>query len=417
MKNVTMRYSIFFLIFLISSNLFGQKFDDFFNGKSLRVDYIFAGDTARQNIYLDKLSSSDEWAGRRDNLSKLPLKGNGDITVVDKLSGDTIYRTSFSSLFQEWLCEPEAAKVSRSYENSFLIPYPKRECIVTARLFDNHQKTISEFSHEINPNDILIENSDKKIALPHKYLLKSGTPENCIDVAILAEGYRVDEMELFYKDAQAAADAIFSHEPFKKYKDRFNVVAVASPSVDSGVSVPGKGVWKNSAFESHFNTFYSDRYLTTSNVKKIHDALSGISYEHIVILANTETYGGGGIYNSFTLTTAHHEMFAPVVVHEFGHSFAGLADEYAYDEAPSPVYPYSVEPWEQNITTKVDFGKKWKDMIDANVEGVGLYEGAGYTKKGIFRPANECRMKINETKAFCPVCQRAIERLIKFYTE
>ena len=134
-----MRYSIFFLVFLISSNLFGQKFDDFFNGKSLRVDYIFAGDTARQNIYLDKLSSSEEWAGRRGNLSKLPLNGNGDITVVDKLSGDTIYRTSFSSLFQEWLCEPEAAKVSRSYENSFLIPYPKKACIVTARIFDNHQ--------------------------------------------------------------------------------------------------------------------------------------------------------------------------------------------------------------------------------------------------------------------------------------
>ena len=222
---------------------------------------------------------------------------------------------------------------------------------------------------------------------------------------------------LFIRMRRLQPTRIFSHEPFKNIKIDLIVVAVASPSVDSGVSVPGKGSLEKLSFESHFNTFYSDRYLTTSNVKKIHDALSGIPYEHIVILANTETYGGGGIYNSFTLTTAHHEMFAPVVVHEFGHSFAGLADEYAYDESPSPVYPYSVEPWEQNITTKVDFEKKWKDMIDAKVEGVGLYEGAGYTKKGIYRPANECRMKINETEAFCPVCQRAIERLIKFYTE
>lgn len=107
------------------------------------------------------------------------------------------------------------------------------------------------------------------------------------------------------------------------------------------------------AVSSHFDTFYSDRYLTTRSVKAIHNWLAGIPYEHIIILANTDTYGGGGIYNSYTLTTAHHSMFRPVVVHEFGHSFGGLADEYAYDEAPSPLYPYDIEPWEPNITTLV----------------------------------------------------------------
>ena len=251
------------------------------------------------------------------------------------------------------------------------------------------------------------------------------------DVAIMAEGYTEQEMDLFYKDAQTACDALFSHEPFKKLKNKFNVVAVASPSQDSGVSVPGKGEWKSTAVSSHFNTFYSDRYLTTSRVKSIHNWLAGIPYEHIIILANTDTYGGGGIYNSYTLTTAHHPMFKPVVVHEFGHSFGGLADEYAYTEAPSPQYPYEVEPWEQNITSLVDFESKWKDMIPAHTpiptpvatqkpdiyNKVGVYEGAGYTKKGIYRPVTECRMKINEAPAFCPVCQRALERLINFYTE
>jgi hypothetical protein len=238
-------------------------------------------------------------------------------------------------------------------------------------------------------------------------------------------------MDMFYNDAQATCEALFDHEPFKHLKERFNIVAVASPSEDSGVSIPRLDEWKTTAVSSHFDTFYSDRYLTTSRVKSIHNWLAGIPYEHIIILANTDTYGGGGIYNSYTLTTTHNPMFKPVVVHEFGHSFGGLADEYAYTEAPSPLYPYHIEPWEQNITTLVNFESKWKDMVpegtptptpytkevDKIYTAVGVYEGAGYTLKGIYRPVSECRMKINEAPAFCPVCQRALERLIKFYTE
>ena len=287
-------------------------------------------------------------------------------------------------------------------------------------------------THEIDPKDILIhQRGDEASITPHRYLLKSGSEENCIDIAILAEGYTKEETELFYKDAQTACEALFSHEPFKKLKSRFNVVAVFSESKDSGVSIPRQNEWKKTAVSSHFDTFYSDRYLTTRSVKAIHNWLAGIPYEHIIILANTDTYGGGGIYNSYTLTTAHHPMFKPVVVHEFGHSFGGLADEYAYDAAPSPQYPYSIEPWEQNITTLADFDAKWKDMVEPGTPvptpvqteksliytKVGVYEGAGYTQKGIYRPTTECRMKINEAPVFCPVCQRALEKLIRFYTD
>lgn len=166
-------------------------------------------------------------------------------------------------------------------------------------------------------------------------------------------------------------------------------------------------------------------------MKSIHNWLAGIPYEHIIILANTDTYGGGGIYNSYTLTTAHHPMFEPVVVHEFGHSFGGLADEYAYGDPESPFYPKTVEPWEQNITTLVHFEDKWKDLVPEGTPiptpaetdpktlytKVGVYEGAGYTTKGVYRPTTECRMKINEAPQFCPVCQRALEKLIRFYTD
>lgn len=409
-----------------------QNFDDYFVNKTIRADYIFSGNSEAQAICLDELSSLPQWAGRRHHLSELPLAGNGEIEMKDKASGKIIYRTSFSSLFQEWICEAEAKKVTRGFENTFLIPFPKNTATVTIRLKDVYHKETASLTHEIDPKDILIhQRGDEASITPHRYLLKSGSEENCIDIAILAEGYTKEETELFYKDAQTACEALFSHEPFKKLKSRFNVVAVFSESKDSGVSIPRQNEWKKTAVSSHFDTFYSDRYLTTRSVKAIHNWLAGIPYEHIIILANTDTYGGGGIYNSYTLTTAHHPMFKPVVVHEFGHSFGGLADEYAYDAAPSPQYPYSIEPWEQNITTLADFDAKWKDMVEPGTPvptpvqteksliytKVGVYEGAGYTQKGIYRPTTECRMKINEAPVFCPVCQRALEKLIHFYTD
>ena len=408
-----------------------QNFSDWFEEKTLRTDYIFTGNARQQEVCLDELSVLPQWAGRRHHLNELPLAGNGEITMKDKATGTVIYRTSFSSLFQEWLGEEEATRVKKGFENSFLLPFPKKEAIVTISLKNAHQQVSASLTHEIRPDDVLIHQRGTAHITPHRYIHQGGSVEDCIDVAILAEGYTEAEMDLFYQDAEATCEALFSHEPFKKLKSRFNLVAVASPSADSGVSIPLKDEWKSTAVSSHFSTFYSDRYLTTSRVKSIHNWLAGIPYEHVIILANTDTYGGGGIYNSYTLTTAHHPQFKPVVVHEFGHSFGGLADEYAYTDAPSPLYPYSIEPWEQNITTMVDFESKWKDMVPEGTPvptpaktqeseiytSVGVYEGAGYTTKGIYRPATECRMKINEAPAFCPVCQRALERLILFYTE
>jgi hypothetical protein len=329
------------------------------------------------------------------------------------------------------LGEEEATRVQKGFENTYLLPFPKKETLVTVTLKNAHHQVCASFTHKVRPDDILIHHRGYESITPHRYMHQSGSPEKCIDVAILAEGYTETEMELFYQDAQATCEALFAHDPFGKLKDRFNIVAVASPSKDSGVSIPHQGVWKSTAVGSNFSTFYSDRYLTTSRVKSIHNWLAGIPYEHIIILANTDTYGGGGIYNSYTLTTAHHPDFKPVVVHEFGHSFGGLADEYAYSDDPSPAFPYEVEPWEPNISTLVDFKSKWQDMVRKGTPiptpikedekekntAVGVYEGAGYTNKGIYRPVTECRMRVNKVPAFCPVCQRSLERLILFYTE
>lgn len=423
------RRNLLLAFLLACTGVSAQNFDEYFTDKTLRVDYLFTGNTSHQAICVDELSALPRWAGRRHHLAELPLEGNGQITMRDAASDSVIYRTSFSSLFLEWLETDEARTVDRGFENTFLLPYPRRKAVVEITLLDPHHQVRTRLTHTVNPEDILIHEKGHTHITPHRYLLQSGPADRCIDVAILAEGYTEEEMDTFYQDAKVACESLFGHEPFRSMKQRFNIVAVASPSEDSGVSIPRLDQWKNTAFHSHFSTFYSDRYLTTSRLKALHDALAGIDYEHIIVLANTDEYGGGGIYNSYTLTTAHHESFRPVVVHEFGHSFGGLADEYFYEEdIMSDTYPTDVEPWEPNVTTRVNFASKWADLIpegtpmptpaeDCNTYQVGLYEGAAYSFKGLYRGSYNCRMRTNDYPAFCPVCQRALRRLIEFYTE
>ena len=253
----------------------------------------------------------------------------------------------------------------------------------------------------------------------------------------MAEGYKKEEMPTFINDANIAIEALFEHEPFKSMRDRFNIIAVESPSADSGTSEPSKGVWRNTVLGSHFDTFYSNRYLTTLNLKALHDVLAGTPYEHIIVLVNTSEYGGGGILNSYNLSMTHHPYYRQVVVHEFGHSFAGLADEYAYEQEQIPMYPHDVEPWEKNITTLVDFHNKWEGLISPQTpipttinvgskkkagktkktSTIGVYEGAGYSLKGVYRPCPDCRMRSNVHEEFCPACQKALRELIDFYTK
>ena len=381
--------------------------------QTLRVNYTFSGNSKESRIYLDDLNVIDGWAGRRVNLKELYLAGNGQITMTDEATGDTLFRNSFSTLFQEWQNTEEATRVDRSFENVYLLPMPSAKAVVEVKLTDNYNKVVASLRHTVDPEDILIRKIGQNPA-KWKYLHQGGSPEKCIDVVIVPEGYTADQMDLFYKDAGIAVNSLFSHEPFKTMQDRFNILAVELESRDGEVSVPNQGLWTETALNSSFSTFYSDRYLTTLRLRQLHDKLAGIPYEHIIILANTDVYGGGGIFNSYTLTTAHHAQFAPVVVHEFGHSFGGLADEYFYDDQYEQYYNSETEPWEPNITTKVDFDSKWKDLMP---DKAGLYEGGGYMSKGVWRGSFDCRMKTNKYPDFCPVCQRSLERIIRFYTE
>ena len=419
-----------------------QNFDDYFEDKTLRLDYIVAGDSVNQSIYFEQAYSTPTWAGRKTRLAEKFLNGNGQVTVYEHGTDKVLYVNTFSTLFQEWQLTAEAKHLRKAFESSFIVPFPKQKVDVAITLTDTHQKVTTELRHTVDPTDILIRPLGEN-GIPYKYIVKSGNTAECIDLAIVAEGYRQDQMDKFYKDAQRAADAIFEREPFKSLKPQFNVVAVAAPSLDEGPSIPHDGKWTTTLANSHYDTFYSKRYLTTSKIHRIYDALSNVPFEQIIVLINAETYGGGGIYNQVTLSTADHPTLKKVLVHEFGHGYAGLGDEYSTDEY-DPMYPSDTEPWEPNLTTLKDFQSKWADMMPKGVKiptplaklpnnkniknekeqkqlndavfKIGVFEGAGNQSKGCYRPAQVCRMRINEVDDFCPVCQRAIKRITDFYT-
>ena len=411
-----MRCLLFILLTLSFSPVGAQDFEDYFEDRTLRIDYTFAGDSARQDIYVDELSAIPHWYGKTKRLAEVPLKGNGQVIVRDAQSDSIIYRHSFSTLFQEWLAEDEAKHTRRSFENVFLVPYPKQPVTVTVELYDYHQNINATLTHTVDPQDILIRHVGERNVTPY-VTLHSGPAvggAGLINIAFVAEGYQGEELTTYLEDCRKAVRSLFSHEPFKSLQDRFNIIALLSTSEESGVSVPRQGIWKRTALGSHFDTFYTERYLTTLHLKRLHDLLAGTPYEHIIILTNTTTYGGGGIYNSYNLAAAHGPMYEPVVVHEFGHSFGGLGDEYPYGDS-DPMYFADTEPWEPNLTTKHDFTGKWENLIR---EGkAGLVEGGGYLSHGVWRGQEDCRMRTNEYPTFCPVCQQALTRLIKFYTE
>lgn len=408
------KYLIITALLAFNIIIFAQQFEDYFEDRTLRLDYTFAGCDVMHNIYVDELVSLPHWYGRRHRLAELPLKGNGQITVRSKIDSVVIYRHAFSTLFQEWLATDEAKNTQKSFENVFLVPFPKAPVEIKVELFDNHNMVVNSLTHTVNPKDILIRKAGERDITPYDVLHHANDTSHCIHIAFVAEGYTEDEMDHYLRDCQKAIGSLFNHEPFKSLQDRFQIIALKSVSQESGTSEPSRGIWKNTVLGSHFDTFYSDRYLTTLHLKRLHDVLAGTPYEHVIILVNTEHYGGGGIYNSYNLSYTGGSQFLPVVVHEFGHSFGGLGDEYTYGN-DDPIYFDDTEPWEPNLTTKATAFIKWENLIKAGK--AGLIEGGGYQEKGVWRGCENCRMRTNEEPEFCAVCKQALKELIDFYTE
>ncbi len=404
-----------------------DKYSTYFTNESMRVDFIFAGNAKTEKLYLEQIKKEPFWGGTKTNLIDWFDYGEYKFEVINPESGTVIFSRGFCTLFEEWQTTTEAQQVDRSYYQTITFPYPKNHVILKIYSRKWEGDFITVFETTINPKDYFINPETKTI--PYKKLVDNGGPANNVDLVFLAEGYTSAEMEKFENDVKKIVNYLFSQEPYKSNSNKFNIWIVNSASEESGTDVPGKGVYRKTIVNSSFYTFDSERYLTTPDIESVRDIAGVVPYDEICIIVNTDIYGGGGVYNHFAVFSADHFLSDKVFIHEFGHSFAGLGDEY-YDSSTSYLdfYNTTIEPWSPNLTTLINFDKKWKSMIDAktaiptpraaeNKDIVGVFEGGGYVSKGVYSPMMDCRMKSNEAKGFCPVCSKAIVDMIRFKTE
>jgi len=417
---------IFTLLILSSKLSFASvDFDTYFENKTLRIDYQIGGNATEQSIYLQELKKEAHWGGSTVNLVDTFNYGTFRFKLIDKESGRLLYSRGFCSLFSEWQSTHEAKGMNRSFYQVNVMPFPKNEAkfVLELRNWDGKFETL--FEYDIDPSNYFIR-EEAALEVKHSKLMGTGKANSSIDVAFIAEGYTQEEMGKFRADVQRVAGYILNVEPFKAYANRFNIYALESVSVDSGPDVPGQHIYNNTAVNSSFYTFDVERYLTSFDLKAMHDIAANVPYDHIFVLINTEKYGGGGFYNYYTSCSSDNKYTREVASHEFGHGFLGLADEYysgavAYED----FYNLKVEPWEPNITTLINFESKWKNMLDEGIisptprtdkfkESIGVFEGGGYMSKGIYSPYQDCKMKSNVKDEFCPVCQSAGEKMIRF---
>ena len=427
-----MKNQLILTIFFISLSIsvFSQSYNDFFTDKACRVDFQFCGNNSETSAFLERIKQEPYWGGRRLHLSDDINLGQYRMLVFDSLSNQLIYSSGFSTLYFEWQSTPEAKKVNKSFEQSVQFPYPKNAVRVSIEKRADFDKWKALLQFEFSPVDkLIVRNANVQAQV--KAIYKTNDSSKAIDIAVIAEGYTAKQKDKFFKDAQKLADNLFTHNPFSTYKNRINIYAIAAVSDESGISMPHKDNWKSTAVGSHFYTFYEPRYLTSPHVYKIRDYAALVPYDAIYILANTSEYGGGGIYNFYALASADSQRAqTEVVVHEFGHSFAGLADEYFRQgtDVLDGMYNLKEEPWEPNISPLVNFEAKWKKDLPSDIQiptpiteesktKIGVFEGGGYLTKGMYRPCYDCRMRTNEAKSFCPVCEKAIEKVILFLSE
>lgn len=417
-----------FLAFISASVTAQTDFDRYFSDKVLRIDFMFAGNSEKTLVYPVGMKEEQYFGGSKTQLTDPFNYGNFKYELFDAETGILIYSRGFCSLFQEWQTTAEAKTIERSYYEVAAMPYPKARSLFVLSMRERNGSFRKIYETEIDPEDYFIR-KEKPVAAAVSKIYDGGDPATAVDLAFIAEGYRADEMAKFRNDVKRMADALFSEPVFSEYRNSFNIWAVEAVSADSGTDIPGKRSYVNTVLNSSFYTFDLDRYLTTQDIKSVNDYAALVPHDNIIVLINSADYGGGGVYNYYSGTTVDHPLSPVVLVHEFGHGFAGLADEYYSSEvAYEEFYPLSVEPWEPNITTMVDFDSKWKKMIaegtplptppEEKYKNVtGLFEGGGYSAKGIYRPEYDCRMKSNNKKGFCSVCSEAIRNMIGFYTK
>lgn len=410
---------------LFCTSVYAVDFGTYFHDRTLRIDYLRKGCAKSNTVEVTAfVSKSGTWAGSLVHLIDPFDYGTFRIVVKDAATGTDIYTRTYNSLFQEYEATPAGRDSVASFQETVLVPYPKAKVKLCFQQRDKKQRFVTQKEVLFDPATAKVET--RAAASKPVKLLYSGDSHKKLDVVIVADGYTKKDAKKMEQDMQTFAEQLVKMKPYKDHKADFNIWGVGTVSEDHGISNPKKGRRLNTALGSSFDVMGIARYLMTYEVHRLHDAIGDAPYEQIIIMSNSEEYGGGAIYN-FYANVVVSSATASVLPHEFGHTFAGLADEYIDEDISyEELHSTKTEPLQPNITSLVAFDKKWKDLVEeglpvptpvsaANLNKIGAYEGGGYRKQGIYRPAIRCMMGTGG--GFCAVCKRAINAMFEIYTE
>jgi hypothetical protein len=359
----------------------GPSFDEAFVDRTLRVDYTRTGNATEEVVALDALYQQGTWAGSRKHLVTELDHGRNLVKLVDPASGALLFSRTFDTIFNEYRTTTAAGKgVRRTFHESALVPFPSKPVRFVLETRGQDGRPAEIFSLVIDPTDPLI----RKVALDRGVKVieahRSGDPHAMLDIAIVGEGYTAAEEAKFRKDLGRFTGILFSVEPFKRLRRRFNVHGVFKPSQESGCSEPSYGSHRNTAVGASFDSLGSERYVLTEENKALRDVAAHAPYDVLAIMVNHKRYGGGGIYNLYSTFTTDNKWHAYLWVHELGHALAGLADEYySSSTAYNDFYPRGTEPREPNITALLDPANlKWKALVTRGTAVPTPWEKASY---------------------------------------
>ena len=403
------------------------QFDQYFTESSLRVDYCLTGNSTVTSFSLKELIHEPYWSGSKTNLIDTLEFGNYIVKVFETGTDKLLFSKGYQNLYGEWQTTDEAKQVTKTFEESVIVPFPKVKIDIALFRKTWEGELVEGMRLTVNPDDYFIRNYDNLNLPVYAAWIGNKDITKAVDIVILPEGYTQAEMGKFIKDCDFFVESLFGYAPYNRYRESFNVRGVMVPSEESGCTMPGDMIYKNTVMRFSFWTFDSERYCMSTDNRDIRDLAGQVPYDQIYILVNTEKYGGGGIYNFYCSSASSNNKSSDVIIHEFGHGFAGLADEYYYAGASEHMYNIALEPWEPNITSLVDFSNKWGDMIREGTpvptprepkyeQTIGVFEGGGYEPEGMYSPYMDCLMNTFKGHEFCPVCQRAIERMILYYS-
>jgi hypothetical protein len=347
-------------------------FETYFTGQTLRIDYYHTGDAKEEIFAVDKLYKQGIWAGNHKKCIQPFEMGIYMVKVYDIASNRLIFSKGYNTIFSEYQTIGDALKgIKRTYHESVLVPYPKLPILLVIEKRARNNILSPVFSLTIDPSDYhIISEVFKRKDVEVIPAVNNGNPQQCVDLVILGEGYPANEKDKFKKDLKYYTDLFFSIEPYKSRAKLFNINGVFIASEESGTDEPRQGTYKNTRLGSAFNTFDLDRYCLADDNKSIRDIAASVPYDAILIMVNKDRYGGGGIYNWQTVFNTGSPWRDYVFLHEFGHAFAGLADEYyskpvAYEDFYTP----GVEPLEPNITALLDTAHvKWKQYLSPGIK-------------------------------------------------